>query len=70
MPGHFKFKEYCPRVFHDLRKRFCVDDLEYMASCNDLSIAMECYVHCTCTLCIIRVSLSEPHTSDTTDFWL
>ena len=30
LPGHFKFKEYCPRVFHDLRKRFGMDDLEYM----------------------------------------
>lgn len=30
LPGHFKFKEYCPRVFHDLRKRFRIDDLEYM----------------------------------------
>ena len=30
LPGHFKFKEYCPRVFHDLRKRFGFDDVEYM----------------------------------------
>lgn len=32
LPGHFKFKEYCPRVFHNLRKRFGVDDLEYMVT--------------------------------------
>ncbi|XP_064402336.1 phosphatidylinositol 5-phosphate 4-kinase type-2 beta-like [Halichondria panicea] len=32
LPGHFKFKEYCPRVFHDLRKRFGYDDVEYMNS--------------------------------------
>lgn len=32
LPGHFKFKEYCPRVFHNLRKRFGVDDLDYMVS--------------------------------------
>ena len=30
LPGHFKFKEYCPRVFHNLRKRFGMDDMEYM----------------------------------------
>ena len=32
LPGHFKFKEYCPRVFHNLRKRFEVDDYDYMVS--------------------------------------
>lgn len=32
LPGHFKFKEYCPRVFHNIRKRFGIDDLEYMSS--------------------------------------
>ena len=32
LPGHFKFKEYCPRVFHDLRKRFEVDDIDFMVS--------------------------------------
>lgn len=32
LPGHFKVKEYCPLVFRDLRKRFCVDDTEYKDS--------------------------------------
>lgn len=32
LPGHFKFKEYCPKVFHDLRKRCGMDDVEYMNS--------------------------------------
>ncbi|XP_019863884.1 PREDICTED: phosphatidylinositol 5-phosphate 4-kinase type-2 beta-like isoform X2 [Amphimedon queenslandica] len=32
LPGHFKFKEYCPIVFHDLRKRFKIDDYDYMSS--------------------------------------
>jgi 1-phosphatidylinositol-5-phosphate 4-kinase len=32
LPGHFKFKEYCPRVFNDLRKRFNVDNKDYMLS--------------------------------------
>lgn len=32
MPSHFKFKEYCPRVFHNLRERFGVDDLFYARS--------------------------------------
>ncbi len=32
LPGHFKFKEYCPRVFHNLRKQFGLDDVEFMVS--------------------------------------
>eukprot|EP00112_Aurelia_sp_Birch-Aquarium-sp1_P009553 Seg2089.5 transcript_id=Seg2089.5/GoldUCD/mRNA.D3Y31 product="Phosphatidylinositol 5-phosphate 4-kinase type-2 alpha" protein_id=Seg2089.5/GoldUCD/D3Y31 len=29
MPSHFKFKEYCPRVFQNLRERFDIDDQFY-----------------------------------------
>ncbi len=29
MPSHFKFKEYCPLVFRNLRERFSIDDQEY-----------------------------------------
>ncbi|MGH0162276.1 UNVERIFIED_CONTAM: hypothetical protein FKN15_048451, partial [Acipenser sinensis] len=29
LPGHFKFKEYCPQVFRNLRERFGIDDLDY-----------------------------------------
>ena len=44
LPGHFKFKEYCPRVFHDLRKRFEVDDYDYMVSCT-CTVCVYMYVH-------------------------
>ena len=30
MPSHFKFKEYCPIVFRNLRERFGIDDTDYM----------------------------------------
>lgn len=29
MPSHFKFKEYCPLVFRNLRERFGIDDQEF-----------------------------------------
>uniref|UniRef100_A0A8B9V729 Phosphatidylinositol 5-phosphate 4-kinase type-2 gamma n=1 Tax=Anas zonorhyncha TaxID=75864 RepID=A0A8B9V729_9AVES len=29
---HFKFKEYCPQVFRNLRERFGIDDQDYQAS--------------------------------------
>ncbi|KAK2705673.1 phosphatidylinositol 5-phosphate 4-kinase type-2 alpha-like [Artemia franciscana] len=32
MPSHFKFKEYCPMVFRNLRERFGVDDSDYLNS--------------------------------------
>ena len=32
MPSHFKFKEYCPLVFRNLRERFGIDDLDYLNS--------------------------------------
>uniref|UniRef100_A0A8B9GNW2 Phosphatidylinositol 5-phosphate 4-kinase type-2 alpha n=1 Tax=Astyanax mexicanus TaxID=7994 RepID=A0A8B9GNW2_ASTMX len=32
MPSHFKFKEYCPLVFRNLRERFVIDDQEYQNS--------------------------------------
>ncbi|CAH1789905.1 unnamed protein product [Owenia fusiformis] len=32
MPSKFKFKEYCPMVFRNLRERFEIDDQEYMNS--------------------------------------
>ncbi|XP_065178957.1 phosphatidylinositol 5-phosphate 4-kinase type-2 alpha-like [Sycon ciliatum] len=31
-PGKYKFKSYCPLAFHDLRKRFGVDDTTFMNS--------------------------------------
>ncbi|XP_043546382.1 phosphatidylinositol 5-phosphate 4-kinase type-2 alpha isoform X1 [Chiloscyllium plagiosum] len=32
MPSHFKFKEYCPMVFRNLRERFAIDDQDYQNS--------------------------------------
>ena len=32
MPSHFKFKEYCPLVFRDLRERFGVSDEDFMVN--------------------------------------
>ncbi|XP_018122766.1 phosphatidylinositol 5-phosphate 4-kinase type-2 alpha isoform X2 [Xenopus laevis] len=32
MPSHFKFKEYCPMVFRNLRERFGIDDQDFLNS--------------------------------------
>ncbi|XP_069055231.1 phosphatidylinositol 5-phosphate 4-kinase type-2 gamma isoform X2 [Lepisosteus oculatus] len=32
LPGHFKFKEYCPQVFRNLRERFGIEDQDYQVS--------------------------------------
>ncbi|KAL8164027.1 UNVERIFIED_CONTAM: Phosphatidylinositol 5-phosphate 4-kinase type-2 gamma [Gekko kuhli] len=32
LPSHFKFKEYCPQVFRNLRERFNIDDQDYQVS--------------------------------------
>ncbi|XP_003199456.2 phosphatidylinositol 5-phosphate 4-kinase type-2 gamma isoform X1 [Danio rerio] len=32
LPGHFKFKEYCPLVFRNLRERFGVEHQDYQVS--------------------------------------
>ncbi|XP_029358041.1 phosphatidylinositol 5-phosphate 4-kinase type-2 gamma-like isoform X4 [Echeneis naucrates] len=32
LPGQFKFKEYCPQVFRNLRERFGIDDQDYQVS--------------------------------------
>uniref|UniRef100_A0AAY4EZS3 Phosphatidylinositol 5-phosphate 4-kinase type-2 alpha n=1 Tax=Denticeps clupeoides TaxID=299321 RepID=A0AAY4EZS3_9TELE len=32
MPSHFKFKEYCPLVFRNLRERFGLDDQDFQNS--------------------------------------
>lgn len=38
LPGHFKFKEYCPQVFRNLRERFGIEDLDYQV-CKVESLA-------------------------------
>jgi len=32
MPSHFKFKEYCPNVFRNLREKFGIDEDSYLRS--------------------------------------
>lgn len=34
MPGHFKFKEYMPLVFRNLRERFNIDERLYAVGLN------------------------------------
>ncbi|XP_072927860.1 phosphatidylinositol 5-phosphate 4-kinase type-2 beta-like isoform X3 [Hemitrygon akajei] len=36
LPSRFKFKEYCPMVFRNLRERFCIDDQDYQRSLSKL----------------------------------
>ncbi|XP_067882937.1 LOW QUALITY PROTEIN: phosphatidylinositol 5-phosphate 4-kinase type-2 gamma-like [Heterodontus francisci] len=42
LPSHFKFKEYCPQVFRNLRERFGVDDQDYLASLTQSAPCGEC----------------------------
>ncbi|KAL6088362.1 hypothetical protein STEG23_011372, partial [Scotinomys teguina] len=35
MPSHFKFKEYCPMVFRNLRERFGIDDQDFQLFTGD-----------------------------------
>uniref|UniRef100_A0A8C7XZD8 Phosphatidylinositol 5-phosphate 4-kinase type-2 gamma n=1 Tax=Oryzias sinensis TaxID=183150 RepID=A0A8C7XZD8_9TELE len=32
LPGQFKFKEYCPQAFRNLRERFGIEDQDYQVS--------------------------------------
>ncbi len=41
MPSHFKFKEYCPIVFRNLRERFNIDDECYMVSYAGCGMVLE-----------------------------
>lgn len=36
LPSHFKFKEYCPQVFRNLRERFGIDDQDYQVGGHPL----------------------------------
>lgn len=44
MPSHFKFKEYCPLVFRNLRERFGIDDQDFLVKKKKTS-----------TICSIRL---------------
>ncbi|MFT7813852.1 phosphatidylinositol 5-phosphate 4-kinase type-2 alpha isoform X2 [Arapaima gigas] len=48
MPSHFKFKEYCPLVFRNLRERFSIDD-------QDFQVRLQSSVHCP----TIKISKSK-----------
>ncbi|XP_062842794.1 phosphatidylinositol 5-phosphate 4-kinase type-2 gamma [Trichomycterus rosablanca] len=41
LPGHFKFKEYCPQVFRNLRERFGIEDQDYQVSLVRMSPVRE-----------------------------
>lgn len=45
LPGHFKFKEYCPQVFRNLRERFGIEDLDYQV-CKVESLAGDHWWYC------------------------
>ncbi|XP_078394462.1 phosphatidylinositol 5-phosphate 4-kinase type-2 gamma-like, partial [Cetorhinus maximus] len=42
LPSHFKFKEYCPQVFRNLRERFGIDDQDYLTSLTRNAPYSEC----------------------------
>ncbi|XP_048029615.1 phosphatidylinositol 5-phosphate 4-kinase type-2 gamma [Megalobrama amblycephala] len=42
LPGHFKFKEYCPLVFRNLRERFGVEHQDYQVSLTRSPPIKEC----------------------------
>ncbi|KAJ8258985.1 hypothetical protein COCON_G00179970 [Conger conger] len=67
LPGHFKFKEYCPQVFRNLRERFGIEDLDYQVSltrsptvrggeCQDEGLLMISYDR---TLVVKQISSEE-----------
>ncbi|XP_073519403.1 phosphatidylinositol 5-phosphate 4-kinase type-2 gamma [Phyllobates terribilis] len=45
LPSHFKFKEYCPQVFRNLRERFVIDDTDYQVSLTRSSPYTESEAH-------------------------
>lgn len=49
MPSHFKFKEYCPMVFRNLRERFGIDDQDFQVS--SLSKHPDQYIYRLCYSC-------------------
>ncbi|KAM4699733.1 phosphatidylinositol 5-phosphate 4-kinase type-2 gamma [Discoglossus pictus] len=45
LPSNFKFKEYCPQVFRNLRERFGVDDQDFQVSLTRSSPYIESDAH-------------------------
>uniref|UniRef100_A0A3Q2QKC4 Phosphatidylinositol 5-phosphate 4-kinase type-2 gamma n=1 Tax=Fundulus heteroclitus TaxID=8078 RepID=A0A3Q2QKC4_FUNHE len=46
LPGHFKFKEYCPQVFRNLRERFGIEDQDYQVRAFSFSSSSSCHALC------------------------
>ncbi|MFH4975435.1 hypothetical protein AB6A40_002144 [Gnathostoma spinigerum] len=42
MPSHFKFKDYCPNVFRNIREKFGIDSSEYLRSLTHYEPEPEC----------------------------
>lgn len=73
-PSHFKFKEYCPLVFRQLRERFGIDDSHYAVSSWLLSLNLGFlwqntyryaltsfrFVKQFCLICIFQASFQSP----------
>ena len=49
MPSHFKFKEYCPVVFRNLRERFGIDEEVYLVCSSGL-------IFPSCQPCKVKVA--------------
>lgn len=45
MPSHFKFKEYCPLVFRNLRERFGIDDQDFLVRKPSHPAPVCCHKH-------------------------
>ncbi|XP_034993145.1 phosphatidylinositol 5-phosphate 4-kinase type-2 beta isoform X2 [Zootoca vivipara] len=47
LPSRFKFKEYCPLVFRNLRERFAIDDQDYQNSVTrSAPVYSDCHGRC------------------------
>lgn len=53
MPSHFKFKEYCPLVFRNLRERFGIDDQDFLVRKMLLADWTSRVFTCMLVLCLL-----------------
>lgn len=60
LPSRFKFKEYCPMVFRNLRERFCIDDQDYQVRPQTLTHKQKCSLALTGALIhLVAFGLAE-----------